>query len=103
MPLIPSGFNIAEELFTVTNLTVIFEWDKPQRSGPEAIVDNYTLTIYPMPLFPLGVNMLPNSPPLALSVTLEYNVAYEAKIIAENCAGKSETFVYPNVIEFGMI
>ena len=74
----------------------------PQGSGPQTIVDNYIVTIYPPPLFPAEVNVLPNSP-LALNMTLEYNTTYSATITAENCAGESETFVYPDVIEYGVL
>ena len=100
VPLIPSGFNITEEDFTVEDLTVTFEWDEPQGSGPEAIVDNYTVVITPMPLYPFGINVLPNFL-LALNVTLDYNTSYMATITAENCAGMSETYVYPLMIEYG--
>ena len=72
----------------------------PQGSGPQTVVDNYIVTISPPPLLPSEVNALPNSP-LALNVTLEYNTTYNATITAENCAGESETFVYPNTIEYG--
>ncbi len=100
VPLIPSGFNITGVDFTITNVTVTFEWDGPQGSGPQAIVDNYTVSVTPYPLFPFGVNVLPNSP-LALNVTLNYNDVYMATITAENCAGRSETFIYPFLIEYG--
>ena len=95
----PSGFGITEENFTVDDLTVTFEWDEPQGSGPEAIVDNYTVTITPMPLFPLEVNVLPNSV-LSLNARLNYNTTYMVSIIAENCAGESDIFLHP-VIEYG--
>ena len=101
VPRIPSGFNITEEDYTVTNLKVTFEWDEPQGSGPEAIVDNYTIIISPSPLFPYEVNVLPNSP-LAFYVTLNYNTEYTATITAQNCAGDSETLLYPSRIEYGM-
>ena len=83
------------------DLTVTFEWDEPQGGGPQAVVDSYTIVISPPPLFPYEVNVLPNSP-RALNVTLDYNTTYSATITAENCAGKSMTYVYPDVIEYGM-
>ena len=101
MPLIPSGFNITRESYTVPNLTVTFEWDEPQESGPQVIVDSYTIVISPRPLYPSDVSVLPNSP-LAFNVTLMYNTNYTATITAENCAGVSETFMYPAEIEYGM-
>lgn len=86
-------------VYTVENLTVTFEWDEPQGSGPEVVVDSYIVAISPSPLAPSGVNRLPNLP-LTFDVTLNYNTAYTATITAENCAGESETFAYPNRIEY---
>ncbi len=102
VPLLPSGFNITGEVYTVTNLTVTFEWDAPRDRGPQAIVDTYIVSISPQPLFPFDVSRLPNSQ-LALHVTLDYNTTYMAIITAENCAGKSETFIYPDAIEYGVL
>ena len=99
VPVIPSGFNITGVIYTVENLTVTFEWDEPRGSGPEVVVDTYIITIYPSPLTPSDVNRLPNSP-LAFNATLDYNTTYMATITAENCAGRSETFVYPDRIEY---
>ncbi len=101
VPLTPSGFNITGVDYAITNVTVTFEWDGAQGSGPEAIVDNYIVNITPRPLFPSSVNMLPNSQ-LALEVTLNHNTIYMASITAENCAGRSETFVYPIGIQHGL-
>ena len=84
-------------------MTVTFEWDEPQGSGPESVVDNYIITVYPRPLsLPSDVIMLPNSSQ-ALNVTLTYNTVYRATITAENCVGRSETLQYPNMIEYGTI
>ncbi len=102
VPLTPSGFNITGEVYTVANLTVTFEWDEPQGSGPEVVVDNYIVIITPQPLYPSNTNMLPNSPQ-SLNVTLKYNTNYTATITAVNCAGESATFVYPARIEYGTI
>ena len=101
MPLIPTGFNITVEEYNDENLTVIFLWDEPQGSGPQIIVDNYIITISPSPLSPSYSNILPNVP-LALNVTLSYNVLYTmATITASNCAGESETLEYPNTFRYG--
>ena len=81
---------------------VTFEWDGPQGGGPETVVDNYTITISPAPLFPSDINILPNSPQ-TFNVTFNYNTSYMVAISAENCAGESETFVYPSVIEYGTL
>ncbi len=100
VPLTPSGFNITGEIYTNTNLTLAFEWDGPQGSGPQAIVDAYIIAIAPGSLSPSGINMLPNSPQI-FNVTLNYNTSYTAAIAAVNCAGESTTFVYPANIEYG--
>ena len=65
-------------------------------------MDNYTVVITSMPLSPFGINVLPNSL-LALNMTLDYNTPYMVTITAENCAGMSETFVYPLEIEYGTV
>ncbi len=102
VPLMPTGFNLTGVEYTITNLTVTFEWDGPQGGGPQAIVDNYIIIITPMPLHPSYVTVLPNTP-LTLDVTLNYNTTYTATITAENCAGMSETFVYPLGIVYGTL
>ncbi len=51
VPLTPTGFNIRRDYFTVMDNTVMFEWDSPGGSGPEAIVDNYTITVNPTPVY----------------------------------------------------
>ena len=101
VPLTPSGFNITGEVYTVADVTVLFEWSEPQGSGPEAVVDNYIIVITPPPLSPAQVSVVPNYPQ-ALNVTLAYNTSYSATITAENCAGRGVTFAYPQVIEYGM-
>ena len=87
---------------TDSEVLVLFEWDKPQGSGPQAIVDYYTITISPSPLYPSNVTVLPSTS-LALNVTLGYNILYRATISAENCAGESEIFVFPRLIEYSML
>ncbi len=79
------------------NITVMFEWDSPGGSGPEAIVDNYTITVNPMPVFHPISNVVLSSP---WNVTLSYNVIYTATITAVNCAGESNNFTLPG-IEYG--
>ena len=68
----------------------MFEWDVPPGSGPEAIVDNYTITITPAPVSHPISNVVLASP---WNVTLNYNVIYTATITAVNCAGDSEILI----------
>ncbi len=65
----------------------MFEWDVPPGSGPEAIVDNYTITITPAPVSHPISNVVLAS---LLNVTLNYNMLYSATISASNCAGNSD-------------
>ena len=87
------------ESYTVTNVTVTFEWDPPAGSGPEAIVDNYIISILPMPASHPISNVVYFT---TLNVTLDYNTTYNASIAAFNCAGESRSVVLSD-IEYGMI
>ncbi len=97
VPLTPTGFNIARDFFTVMDNTVMFEWDSPGESGPEAIVDNYTITVNPMPVSHPIFNVVLSGP---WNVTLSYNTIYTATITAVNCIGESGTFTLSS-IEYG--
>ena len=77
--------------------TVIFEWNSPGGSGPEAIVDNYTITVNPKPITHPNSNIVLSSP---WNVTLSYNVIYTATITAVNCAGESNIFTLTD-FEYG--
>ena len=75
----------------------MFEWDSPGGSGPETDIDNYVITVNPMPVSQPISNVVLSSP---WNVTLRYNVIYTATITAVNCAGESITFTLPG-IEYG--
>ncbi len=77
----------------------MFEWDLPPGSGPEAIVDNYTITITPAPVSHPISNVVLASP---WNVTLDYNVIYTATITAVNCAGGSGIVILNN-IQYGRL
>ena len=101
VPLLTSGLSITNESFTVSNLTILFQWNGPQGSGPQLVVDNYIVSITPMPLFPpINITTLSNSTQ-NLYVSLLYNRMYTASLTATNCAGDSET--YPSIIEYGKL
>ena len=78
----------------MTNTTLTLEWDLPQGSGPEAIVDSYTISISPSPLSHPGINMGVFSP---WNVTLAHNTTYNIEITAVNCAGESRAFSLPDI------
>ncbi len=94
VPLTPTGFNITEDYFTVMDNTVMLEWDSPGGSGPEAIVDNYTITVNPMSVSHPISNVVLSSP---WNVTLSYNVIYTATITAVNCAGESNNLTLVDI------
>ena len=93
-PLTPTGFNVKRVYEETSNTTVTLEWDLPQGSGAEAIVDFYNISITPRPLSHPKWNAVYSAP---WNVTLSYNVEYTVTITAVNCAGESNTVVLPNV------
>lgn len=94
-PLTPSGFNITSITFNLSDFTVQFDWDEPIGSGAATVVDNHIITISPTPLNSPGISIVPG---LSLVAVLDYNVDYTVSIYAENCAGSSMTFVFPETI-----
>ncbi len=97
VPLTPTGLQVVMEYYTVEDNTVTFAWDPPPGSGPEAIVDNYTISIMPIPVSHSITSVGLSSP---WNVTLNYNVNYTATIIALNCAGMSDSLELIS-IEYG--
>ena len=95
-PAKPIGFNITGESYTVSDVTVIFEWNLPQGSGPQVVVDYYRISITPAQLFPDSSV----SHSLTWNATLDYNTTYTANITAINCAGESETYLLPYSFEY---
>ncbi len=68
--------------------TVTLDWDPPQGSGPEAIVDNYIISISPDPPYKPAMNVVPSPP---WNITLIHNTEYNLDISATNCLGRSGT------------
>ncbi len=85
---------MAVSYFTPIGTVVMFEWDSPDGSGPEAVVENFIISILPMPVSHPILNMINIT---SWNVTLNYNVIYNATITAQNCAGKSEPVVLTNI------
>ena len=98
VPLPPTDFSIVEEYHDNMETTVLLGWNPPQGSGPEFIVQNYSVEISPAPPYHPGVVIL-SSPPW--NVTLLQNIEYTINITAMNCAGKSITIFLP--VELGKI
>lgn len=82
--------------------TVTFEWDPPQGSGPEAVVDNYTISISPRPLSHPCTNVVHGVQSLVWSATLAHNTMYTLNITAVNCEGQSDPYNFPQ-IEYGKL
>ncbi len=72
----------------------MFEWDPPNGSGPEAVVENYIISILPMPASHPISNVVDFT---SWNVTLDYNVIYNATITALNCVGESIPNVLTNI------
>ena len=91
----PTGFRITGQFDAMHyNTTIAFQWDPPQGTGPEAIVDSYDILITPTPLSHPSFNLLMST---AWNVTLSYNVEYTIYISAVNCAGESSPAILPNI------
>ncbi len=86
IPLTPSGLSIIRQYHGSMQTTVMLDWDPPQGRGPEAIVDNYTISILPAPLFQPARITVPSGP---YNVTLAHNELYAINLAAVNCAGES--------------
>jgi hypothetical protein len=90
-PVVPSGFNITEEIFTMSNITVTFKWNAPQGIGPEVVVDHYIISIISAQQFADS----DVSEFLVWNATLSYNTVYMVNITAVNCVGESEPYLIP--------
>ncbi len=86
VPLVPTGFRIAQVYFFEFSFSVILKWNIPTGKGPEDIVDNYTLSVRDNKMV-YDEDWIVSTP---LNVTdLIYNREYEAVLVASNCAGES--------------
>ncbi len=94
VPLMPIGLVISDMQYSAMFTTVTFDWDPPSGSGPEGVVDNYTILIMPKPISSPQSNVVTAAP---WNVTLNYNIEYSATISATNCAGASESFSLQNI------
>ena len=86
MPLIPSDFNITNITFQSTSVFVNTEWDLPQGSGPEDVMDSYNITITTIPISEPISNLTQFT---EFSLSVNYNVEYTITLFAMNCAGES--------------
>ena len=99
VPFPPTNFIIGEEYHDTNETIVSLVWTPPQGSGPEFIVDNYSISISPVPPYQPVLNTV-FSPPW--NVTLLHNQEYTANITAHNCAGES-TAVFLLIPEYSKI
>ena len=90
----PANFFITGMNHGEMETTFTFDWDTMSPgSGPETVVEDYTIYISPSPMSdPTGIIMT-NLPPI--NVTLIHNVPYSVSITATNCAGESDNQTIP--------
>ena len=93
-PLAPTDFNYTSEYHQFMNTTLTLDWNAPLGSGPQAVVDSYTLSISPAPPSHPGTIVVQKPP---FNVTLAHNIAYSLNLTAVNCAGESETLIFPDI------
>lgn len=101
VPLSPTGFNYTREYHEDTNTTIAFKWDPPHGSGPEAIVDYYTLSITPPPLSHPCMMVFDMIQSRQWNATLAHNTMYSINLTAVNCRGRSDALTYS--IEYSKI
>ena len=86
----PDGLVVIMEYHNNNETIVTLNWDPPQGSGPETIVDDYILSIWPSPPYQAAVTKIPFT---LWNVTLSHNTIYNINLTAINCAGQSEPFI----------
>ncbi len=74
----------------MSNVTVTLVWKEPEGSGPETVVENYRISIYPASLAYPNSDVLTSSP--SLSITVNYTQLYTVNLTAINCEGESADF-----------
>ena len=95
VPNAPTSFNFTNAYENEFNITVTFEWNPPEGSGPEVIIHGYEIIIVPKPVSYQSSSTIIYS--TTWNVTLNYNVQYEATIIAVNCEGESSPVVLRDI------
>ena len=95
VPLKPTGFNTLMKHDNSLDTIVTFQWNPPQGSGPETVVDSYKISITPRPVSHPVLNVV--SYTTSWNVTLYLNVEYSVTIIAVNCAGDSSSFTLRDI------
>ena len=74
------------------NYNITLEWNPPEGSGLEVIVDSYNINVIPKPVSHPINNLVYST---SWNVTLQYNANYTVSINAENCAGESSEVTLP--------
>ena len=94
MPHPLTNFSITREYHTPLNITLILEWNPPQGSGPDVIIDHYEITIVPTPLSHPTSNTVTA---LIWNVTVEYSLLYDITVTPVNCHGSGRSYSLNNI------
>ena len=95
----PAYLNIIGQYDTLNATTITLDWGLPMGSGPETIIDGYTISITPSPLSHPTTYVV-DSPPW--NVTIRFNMEHNITLYATNCAGQSAAIMLQS-IEFSRL
>lgn len=87
-----TDFAIVAVVHEEEHFSAFFTWDPP--TGLEALVENYTISVTPMPVSSPISNVVLSPPWRAV---LEYNINHTATIVTANCVEQSRPVVISDI------